>query len=48
MLQSEYDVCPCKKKKCPRLGDCPACMAYHATKKRPPYCERKKDKNNEK
>ena len=21
--------CPCKKKSCPRFGDCEACRAYH-------------------
>ena len=32
--------CPCKKKGCPRHGDCAACRAYHAERKRPVFCER--------
>lgn len=35
--------CPCKKKKCPRHGDCDNCRRHHAEsmRKRPVYCERK-------
>ena len=35
--------CPCKKKKCPRHGDCIACRSYHAQskRKRPVYCDKK-------
>ena len=34
--------CPCKKKSCPRHGDCEACRKHHADskRKRPVYCER--------
>lgn len=32
--------CPCGKKGCPRHGDCAACRAYHAERKRPVFCER--------
>lgn len=32
--------CPCKKRSCPRHGDCAACRAYHADGKRPPRCQR--------
>lgn len=35
--------CLCKKKSCPRHGDCDACRRHHAAsnRKRPIYCERK-------
>lgn len=35
--------CPCKKRSCPRHGDCEACRRHHAESKhqRPIYCERK-------
>ena len=32
--------CPCRKKSCARYGDCAACRAYHAERKRPVFCER--------
>ena len=32
--------CPCRKKGCPRYGDCAACRADHAERKRPVFCER--------
>ena len=32
--------CPCGKKGCPRYGDCAACRADHAERKRPVFCER--------
>ena len=34
--------CPCKKKSCPRHGDCEACREYHeaSKRKRPVYCDR--------
>lgn len=37
------EKCPCKKKSCPRHGDCEACREHHAAakRKRPVYCERK-------
>ena len=37
--------CPCKKKKCPRHGDCTACREHHAASKRqrPVACQRKPD-----
>lgn len=36
--------CPCKKKNCPRHGDCVACRSYHAAsrRQRPCYCQQKK------
>lgn len=36
-------TCPCKKKSCPRHGDCDACRQHHAESKRqrPVYCDRK-------
>lgn len=36
--------CPCKKKNCPRHGDCEACRAYHAAsrRQRPCACQREK------
>lgn len=33
--------CPCKKKKCPRHGNCEECIPYHKNKGKLPYCERK-------
>lgn len=35
--------CPCKKKSCPRHGDCEACRKHHAESKRnrPVYCVKK-------
>lgn len=32
--------CPCRKKGCPRHGDCAACRSDHAERRRPVYCER--------
>ena len=32
--------CPCRKKGCPRHGDCAACRSHHAERKRPVFCER--------
>ena len=34
--------CPCKKKSCPRHGDCEACRKHHAESKRniPVYCDK--------
>jgi len=37
--------CPCKKKNCPRYGDCEACRAFHAASKRKLPCERKTQTN---
>jgi hypothetical protein len=34
------DLCPCKKKNCPRYKDCEACRAHHAKNGGQPYCER--------
>lgn len=36
--------CPCKRKDCPRHGDCEACRAHHAKSNRPRPCERKAQK----
>lgn len=35
--------CPCKKKSCPRHGDCEACRKHHAESKHkiPVYCDKK-------
>lgn len=33
--------CPCKKKNCPRHGDCAQCRTYHANAKRRRPCDRK-------
>lgn len=33
--------CPCKKKSCPRHGDCEACRKHHAESKRKRPCEKK-------
>lgn len=32
--------CPCKRRKCPRFGNCEACRAHHAASKRPRPCEK--------
>ena len=32
-------ACPCKRRKCPRHGDCAACRAHHAGRRCPPACE---------
>ncbi|HEX2938738.1 MAG TPA: hypothetical protein VHO66_07460 [Ruminiclostridium sp.] len=50
----EISPCPCRKKQCPRHGDCDACREHHKNSKYKPACERKsligrlikKDKNN--
>ncbi len=36
------EKCSCKKKSCPRHGDCEACREYHeaSKRKRPVYCDR--------
>ncbi len=34
------DLCPCKKKNCPRYKNCDTCREYHRTKGNRPYCER--------
>jgi hypothetical protein len=34
------DLCPCKKKKCPRYKNCEACREHHASQDGRPYCER--------
>ncbi len=36
--------CNCPKKDCIRHGDCNACIEYHKTNKREPYCMRKTKK----
>ncbi len=33
-------VCPCKRRKCPRHGDCAACTAHHRNNRYPVYCRR--------
>lgn len=35
-------ACPCKKKGCPRYGDCEACRRHHmqSKRKRSVYCEK--------
>lgn len=34
-------ACPCRKKSCPRHGDCEACRKHHAESKRKRPCEKK-------
>ena len=34
------DLCPCKKKNCPRYKNCDACREHHRTNDGLPYCER--------
>lgn len=34
-------TCPCKKKSCPRHGDCEACRRHHAESKRQRPCDKK-------
>ena len=34
------ELCPCKKKSCPRYRDCDACREHHRTHSGLPYCER--------
>jgi hypothetical protein len=36
--------CPCRKKNCPRRGQCQECAAYHGAKDKLPYCFREKTK----
>ena len=36
----ENRECPCKKRKCPRHGDCAACREHHAQTGRCVACER--------
>jgi hypothetical protein len=36
------ELCPCKKKDCPRWGQCDICREYHYGKGKKPFCERKK------
>ena len=38
----EQKICPCKRVKCPRHGDCEACRAHHAGSKRPRPCEKER------
>ena len=45
MKMSKNDQeCPCRKKSCPRHGNCAECRAHHENSKRqrPVACERKK------
>lgn len=40
-MDEKKPVCPCKRVKCKRYGDCAACRVYHETVKgKPPACER--------
>lgn len=39
-ISAKNTSCPCKRKKCPRHGDCEACKAYHADSKIKLPCER--------
>lgn len=41
--RSTEPICPCRKKSCPRHGDCEACRKHHAESKRqrPVYCDKK-------
>lgn len=38
---THISTCPCKKKSCPRHGDCEACRKHHAESKRKRPCEKK-------
>ena len=40
-IDGPYD-CPCRKKSCKRKGKGDECIEYHKTRKREPYCSRKK------
>lgn len=45
MLENGKEYCTCKRKKCPRHGDCMACMEYHRLNSRyAPYCKRTKNR----
>lgn len=33
-------ICPCKRLKCPRHGDCAACLRHHEGNKHPAACRR--------
>lgn len=39
-INSQTIICPCKRKKCERFGDCTACKEHHAERKTPAACER--------
>ena len=41
-LEEKTMVCPCKKKNCPRHGNCGECKEFHRiNSKYPPYCAQK-------
>ena len=44
MPENEKEKCPCKRVKCPRYGDCKACLAHHKGKKYEASCIRLKRK----
>ena len=35
-----WENCPCKKRNCPRHGDCAACRAHHQGSRRRRPCEK--------
>lgn len=40
-VEIQKTVCPCKRKKCERHGNCGACREHHAKTKRPIPCEKR-------
>jgi hypothetical protein len=46
LLLAARTDCPCRKRKCPRRGDCVTCEAHHAANGKRPYCLRAKTKWN--
>ncbi|EDO62825.1 hypothetical protein CLOLEP_00414 [[Clostridium] leptum DSM 753] len=41
-MEEKTMVCPCKKKNCPRHGNCGECKEFHRiNSKYPPYCAQK-------
>lgn len=42
LLENGQESCNCKKKSCPRHGNCKECLEHHsANSKYLPYCKRK-------
>ncbi len=42
MPENTAETCPCKRLKCPRRGQCAACIAYHEGSRYLPQCLRGK------
>lgn len=47
-MAAKKTACPCKRKKCPRHGDCEACKAFHADSKIELSCWRKQSRQSRK